>query len=79
METTETPKEVTFDKLGDAIDFVDTKSKSLQQSVVDFQQSFKELTGMDPQKQVNALDVVKICYSLYGEPASGDKPSASKA
>lgn len=65
-------KEVTFDSLGAAIDFVEKRGEALQQSAAGFQTAFKELTGFAPTTTVTALDVVKICYSLYGEPAKDD-------
>lgn len=61
-------KEVTFDKLGAAIDFVEERMRVAQESAQGFAVSFQELTGMRPDRPVTALDVVKICYQLYGEP-----------
>ena len=65
-------EEVTFKSLGEAIAFVDKKGEAMQNSVAGFQTSFKELTGFEPQRTVTALDVAKICFSLYGEPAKND-------
>ena len=61
-------KEVTFEKLEDAIKFVEQAGEKAQASGQAFANSFQELTGFHPRHQVTALDVVKICHSLYGEP-----------
>ena len=61
-------EEVNFDSLAGAIEFVEKKGEAMQHSVAGFQTSFKELTGFEPQRHVTALDVVKICFNLYGEP-----------
>jgi len=64
---------VTFETLGDAINFVESKGKVAEQASAGFIQSFAELTGgYDPRQQVSALDVVRICFSLYGEPKKND-------
>jgi hypothetical protein len=33
-----------------------------------FAQNFEEFTGYKPHQQINALDVVRILYRVYGEP-----------
>jgi hypothetical protein len=70
--------EVTFNKLGDAIEFVENKGKALRESAVGFEHSFKELTGFAPATTVSALDVVKICFSLYGEPIARELGGEAK-
>lgn len=69
---TEETKEVTFNTLGDAINFVEERGRSAQDAAQGFERAFVELVGFPPQRHVNALDVVKICYSLYGEPPKHD-------
>lgn len=64
--------EVTFEKLGDALGFVNEKREALQQSAESFKKAFTELTGFAPQQQVTALDVVTICHRIYGEPKADD-------
>lgn len=59
---------VTFETLGEAINYVEDSGKAAHERAQGFAQAFQELTGMEPQRTVNALDVVKICYALYGEP-----------
>ena len=56
----EKPEEVTFEKLEDAIKFVDEKFNVLQKNAAGYAESFKELTGYKPEDRVTALDVVKI-------------------
>lgn len=67
------PTEVTFDKLADAIKFVEDRGKAASASAQAFTKAFQELTdGYQPGQNVNALDVVKICLSIYGEPKADD-------
>jgi hypothetical protein len=61
-------KEVVFNTLGDAIKFVEDQGEKAQEAGRGFATAFKELTGMEPQRTVNAMDVVKICFAIYGEP-----------
>ena len=57
---TEESKEVSFESLDGAIEFVDNKFKALDEQAKGYAVSFKELTGFMPDHRVNALDVVKI-------------------
>lgn len=66
---TEESKEVTFNTLGDAIKFVEDRGQAAHEAAQGFEKAFVELVGFPPQRHVNALDVVKICHALYGEPA----------
>lgn len=61
-------KEVTFTTLGEALAFVEERGRLLQEGANGFRNSFKELTGFEPDHRVSALDVMKICHTLYGEP-----------
>lgn len=64
---------VTFNKLGDALRFIEDKAKTADSSAQGFIKAFSELTGgYDPRQQVTAADVVKICWTLYGESKTDD-------
>ena len=54
--------------LGAALDELTKRQGDVESNIKLFAQNFKELTGYAPQQQINALDVVKIIFAIYGEP-----------
>jgi hypothetical protein len=68
MADKETPEEVTFNSLGQALEFIQDKNTTLGKQMQQFEKNFEELTGFKPGHRVTALDVVAICYKFYGEP-----------
>ena len=54
--------------LGSALEELTKRQGDVESNLKLFAQNFKELTGYAPQQQINALDVVKIIFSIYGEP-----------
>lgn len=54
--------------LGSALEELTKRQGDVESNIKLFAQNFKELTGYAPQQQINALDVVKIIFAIYGEP-----------
>ncbi len=53
---------------GPVLDELGKREKDAQQTIQDFAANFEGVTGYKPQQQMNALDVMKIVYKIYGEP-----------
>ena len=60
----EEAKEVTFEKLEDAIQFVEDKGKAAEGALKGFHTAFRGRTGYSPADRLTALDAVKIFNRL---------------
>ena len=61
-----TPTEIAG--LGNALAEIAKRQAEAHKGLELFSKNFEELTGYKPHQQINALDVVKIIHSIYGDP-----------
>jgi hypothetical protein len=54
--------------LGNALSEIGKRQAEAHQKLELFAKNFEEMTGYKPHQQINALDVVKIAFAIYGEP-----------
>lgn len=71
-EETKVEDKVVCDSIGAAIKHLDEKQGEAAQKFELFRHNFQELTGFQPNHTVNAGDVLKIVYNVWGEPKKND-------
>lgn len=67
---TEENKEVTYEKLSDALNHMQNLQFGANKSLAIYAENFKKFTGFDFNRQLTAFEVVSLMYKFYGEPTN---------
>ena len=69
-EVKEKPATIKIDSLAEAIDYVDKAAQDAASHSQKFVKNFQELTGFEPNKAMNALDVYRIALKVFYQESS---------
>jgi hypothetical protein len=69
---TDEAKEVTYEKIGDAINHLGHLGDKTNAQAKIWAENFEKFTGFKPNQPINAFNVVQLMHKFYGEPAKSD-------
>jgi hypothetical protein len=60
--------DISYDKLGDAMEFVSKQQKELDEKAAIWFREFEKNFGLKPNQQMTAYETLKLMHRIYGEP-----------